>query len=108
MMAKIFDNPNPGFVRERGKRENSHRAERASRTLSLYERELAENSGALQERLLDLLADCCHLAKNSAAHLDFKELVEQAEQIFKAEIEQASRSVIWHEEADSSGSEGQP
>jgi hypothetical protein len=91
-MAKVFNNPHPNFVLERGKRENRKHAERALRTLSVYERELDENPGIIQERLLDLLVDCCHLVQGSSAHLNLKELIEQAEEIFKAETEQASQA----------------
>jgi hypothetical protein len=107
-MAKVFENPYANFVIERGKRENRRRAGQALRTLGLYQRDLEETPGVLQERLLDLLVDCCHLVQGSPAHLNLKELIEQAEEIFKAETEQASRSVIWHGLTDPSGGEGQP
>ena len=107
-MAKVFNNTHPNFVIERGSRENRKRAERARLALGVYERDLEDNPSLVQEKLLDLLTDCCHLAQGSSAHLNLKELIEQAEEIFKAETEQASRSVIWHTDAASSESEGQP
>ena len=84
-------------------RENQRRAEQARRTLGLYDRDLEENPDRLQERLLDLFVDCCHLVQGASAHLNLRELIEQAERIFHAEIEQASRAVVWH---DGGGSQG--
>jgi hypothetical protein len=97
-MPRTVQNENPPFVIERAQRENARRANEARRVLGLIERDLEDDPTCVHEGLLDLIIGCCHLVQGRSAGLDLNELVQQAQKAFRIEIEQANRSVTWHDE----------